>query len=111
MGRLVVFATIVALSLVCVLADYFIKRAADSAHLIVNRHFAIGTALYALSAFGWVFVLRHAKLATIGAIYSVVLVVGLALLGVVVFRESITPTEYVGLGCAVAALMLLSRFG
>lgn len=110
MHRLVVLTMVVALSLICVLADYYLKRAADSAHLIINRYFVTGTALYAASAFGWVFVLRHAKLATIGAVYSVILVVGLALLGVLVFRESLTPTEYLGMGFAVVALVLLSRF-
>lgn len=110
MERLLVFSAIVALSLVCVLADYCLKRAANLAHLISNRYFIAGTVLYALSAFGWVYLFRHVKLATIGAIYSVVLVAGLATLGMLVFRETLSPSEYVGLGCAVAALLLLSRF-
>ena len=72
--------------------------------------FASGVGLYAISAFGWVYVFRHFKLATISAFFSLVVVVLLAITGVVAFRESLSASELVGLGCAVAALVLLARF-
>lgn len=110
MNRVAIFSAIVALSLICVIADYFLKRAGHAPNIFTNKHFAYGVALYAASAFGWVYVLRHAKLATVGAVYSVVLVIGLALAGVFGFRETLSASEVVGLGCAVAALVLLGRF-
>lgn len=110
MQRFLPLLATIGLSLLCVAADYCLKRAGESDHPFRTRTFATGTALYALSAFGWVYVLRHAKLATVGALYCVIVVVLLAALGVVAFRESLSPTELIGLGCAVAALVLLGRF-
>ncbi len=100
----------VTLSVLSVLADYWLKRASESAHAFRSPQFALGTLVYAGSAFGWVYVLRHLKLATVGAVYSVVIVILLALLGVTVFRESLSASEFIGLGCAVMALVLLGRF-
>lgn len=101
---------IVALALVCVLGDCCLKRAGASTAPLGTTSFALGLGLYAASAFGWVYVLRHAKLATIGAIFSIVLVICLAVAGVMVFHESLSISELIGLTCAVAALVLLGRF-
>lgn len=100
----------VGLSLCCVLADYLLKRAGASSQPYRTRAFACGVALYALSAFGWVYVLRHAKLATVGAVYCIIVVLLLAGVGVFAFGESLSRAELLGLGCAVAALLLLGRF-
>lgn len=101
---------ILALSVLCVLADFFLKRASEFVHPIQSWHFVAGLVLYAASAFGWVYVLRQVKLATVGALFSVVVVVLLACIGVLVFHESLSTLELIGLGCAVAALILLGRF-
>lgn len=110
MQRFLPLLATIGLSLACVLADYLLKRAGESGHPFRTRAFASGTALYTLSAFGWVYVLRHAKLAMVGALYCVIVVVLLAAVGVFAFRESLAPSELLGLGCAVAALFLLARF-
>lgn len=110
MQRFFPLLAIVGLSLLCVAADYFLKRAGEFAQPIRTRAFASGAALYTFSAFGWVYVLRQVKLATVGALYSVVVVVLLACIGVIAFRESLSSLELIGLGCAVAALILLGRF-
>lgn len=110
MTRLLVYASIGGLSFLCILADVLLKRAALSPDALANRHFALGTVLYAVSAFGWVYVLRFEKLATIGALYSIILIIGLAAVGVIGFHETLSEAEYVGLACAVAALVLLGRF-
>lgn len=110
MQRLLPLLAIVGLSLVCVGADYLLKRAGESEHPLRSRAFLAGAALYGLTAFGWVYVLRHTKLATVGALYGVVVVIMLAVVGLVAFRESLSAPEYVGIACAVAALILLGRF-
>lgn len=104
------FCIAVLLSVVCVIADYWLKRASDLVNPLRSYAFASGAGLYAISAFGWVYVFRHFKLATISAFFSLVVVVSLAITGVVAFRESLSASELVGLGCAVAALVLLARF-
>lgn len=104
-----VFVTI-AFSIVGVLGDYFLKLASGRDQPLRSGWFYLGFALYASTAFGWVFVMRHLKLATIGVVYSVSMVLLLTGIGVVVFRESLSWPEFLGLACAVASLVLLMRF-
>ena len=66
--------------------------------------------VYASTAFGWVFVMKHLKLATISVVYSVSMVLLLTTIGVVFFRESLNYYEIVGLIMAVDSLILLVRF-
>jgi multidrug transporter EmrE-like cation transporter len=61
-------------------------------------------------AFGWVFVMKHLKLATIGVVYSVSMVLLLTAIGIVFFREFLNYYEIAGLIMANASLILLVRF-
>lgn len=100
----------IAFSLVGVIGDYLLKRASESANPIHSRWFYIGFAVYASTAFGWVFVMRHLKLATIGVVYSVSMILLLTTVGIVFFREPLNRYEVAGLVMAVASLILLIRF-
>jgi multidrug transporter EmrE-like cation transporter len=55
--------------------------------------------------------MRHLTLATIGVIYAMCMILLLALMGVVVFDEPLHRSEIVGIVLALAALILLARFG
>lgn len=99
-----------AFSALGVLGDYFLKLASESERSLTSGWFAIGFTLYASTAFGWVFVMKHLKLATIGVLYSVSMVLLLTALGVVVFRESLNGYEIAGLVMAIGSLCLLVRF-
>lgn len=98
------------LGLVAVLADYFLKRASAVEAPFRSAWFAAGLVIYASTAFGTVFVFRHLKLATSGVVYAMSLVLLLAALGVIGFRESITVPEVLGIAMAVGSLLLLARF-
>ncbi len=100
----------IAFSVVGVLGDYFLKLASGENDSLKTPWFFVGFALYAATAFGWVFVMKHLKLATISVLYSVSMVVLLTAVGVGVFRESLNHYEIAGLVMAVAALILLVRF-
>jgi small multidrug resistance pump len=100
----------IAFSLVGVLGDYFLKLASARDQPLRTVSFYLGFALYASTAFGWVFVMRHLKLATISVLYSVSLVLLLTAIGVVLFRESLNYFEVIGIVLAVASLVLLMRF-
>jgi small multidrug resistance pump len=104
-----IFVTI-AFSAVGVCGDYFLKLASGKDSSFRSVWFYIGLVVYASTAFGWVFVMKHLKLATIGAVYSVSLIVLLTLIGVTIFRESLNYSEIAGLILAVLSLILLSRF-
>lgn len=99
-----------AFSVVGVLGDYFLKLASSTEESLKSPWFYIGFMLYAATAFGWVFVMKHLKLATISVLYSVSMVVLLTTVGVGVFRESLNSYEIAGLVMAIAALILLVRF-
>ena len=100
----------IAFSLLGILGDYFLKRASAHEHSLRTLWFYIGFVVYASTAFGWVFVMKQLKLATIGVVYSVSMVVLLTVIGVVFFRESLNYYEIAGLVMAIASLMLLVRF-
>jgi small multidrug resistance pump len=99
-----------AFSVLGVLGDYFLKLASAHEHSLQTIWFYIGFVVYASTAFGWVFVMKHLKLATISVVYSVSMVLLLTAIGVLFFRESLNAYEIVGLVMAIASLMLLIRF-
>jgi multidrug transporter EmrE-like cation transporter len=100
----------VAFSCLGVVGDYFLKRASDQPAPLRTRSFYVGFAVYASTALGWVFVMRHLKLATISVVYSVSMILLLTGVGAVFFREALSPYEIVGLMLAIASLVLLVRF-
>ena len=48
-------------SLVGVLGDYFLKLASESENTLKTKWFYVGFVVYASTAFGWVFVMKHLK--------------------------------------------------
>jgi small multidrug resistance pump len=100
----------VAFSAVGVCGDYFLKLASEQERSLTSRWFVVGFCVYASTAFGWVFVMKYLKLATISVLYSVSMIVLLTTVGAVFFRESLSATEVVGLAMAIGSLVLLVRF-
>ena len=100
----------VAFSVIGVLGDYFLKLASLREQPLRTGWFYLGFALYASTAFGWVFVMKHMKLATISVLYCVSLVLLLTAIGVMFFRESLNYFEVIGIVLAVVSLVLLMRF-
>ena len=109
-GKLLPVLVTIGFSLVGVVGDYFLKLASAQEHSWRTPWFAIGFAVYASTAFGWVFVMKHLKLGTIGVVYSMSMVVLLTAIGVLVFGESLSAYEVVGVLMAIASLILLVRF-
>lgn len=93
-----------------VVGDYFLKLASTKEHSLRTATFYIGFVIYASTAFGWVFVMKHLKLATVGVVYCVSMVLLLAAIGVVAFKESLNAYEIAGIAMAIASLVLLVRF-
>ena len=55
--------------------------------------------------------MRHLKLAAIGAIYSVCMILMLTSMGYLFFNETLNRYEIVGILLAITSIALLSRFG
>src|SRR5947208_9553937 len=100
----------IAFSIVGVIGDYFLKLASAKDESLKTPAFYIGFTIYASTAFGWVFVMKHLKLATVGVVYSISMVLLLTAVGVVLFGESLNYYELAGILLAVASLVLLMRF-
>jgi multidrug transporter EmrE-like cation transporter len=100
----------IAFSIVGVIGDYFLKLASGREQPLKAPAFYVGFVLYASTAFGWVYVMRHLKLGTIGVLYSVSMVLLLTAIGVIAFRESLNLSELAGITLALIALVLLMRF-
>lgn len=100
----------VAFSVLGVIGDYFLKLASQHENSLKSFWFYIGFIVYSSTAFGWVFVMKHLKLATISVVYSVSMVLLLTTIGVVIFREGLNYYEVAGLVMAIASLILLMRF-
>jgi small multidrug resistance pump len=100
----------IAFSVVGVCGDYFLKLASREENSLSTPWFYVGFTLYASTAFGWVFVMKHLKLGTISVLYSVSMVVLLTAVGVVIFREKLNYAEVAGLIMAIGAMILLVRF-
>jgi drug/metabolite transporter (DMT)-like permease len=100
----------VAFSVVGVVGDYFLKLASGKEQSLKSGWFYLGFALYASTAFGWVFVMKYLKLATISVLYSISMILLLTAIGVVFFQESLNYYELAGLAMAIGSLILLVRF-
>jgi multidrug transporter EmrE-like cation transporter len=109
-SKTIALVVTVAFSAVGVLGDYFLKLASAQERPLRSIWFLVGFAVYASTAFGWVLVMRHLKLATIGIVYSVSLILMLTAVGVIFFRESLGYSEMLGIVLAIASLALLMRF-
>ena len=108
--QLLAVAVTVAFSVVGVVGDYFLKLASGADNPLRSRWFYLGFLVYASTAFGWVFVMRHLKLGTIGVVYSVSMVLLLTLVGTWWFGESLNSYEMTGIALAILSLILLVRF-
>jgi small multidrug resistance pump len=97
-------------SAVGVVGDYFLKLASQQQTPLRSIWFYVGFAVYASTAFGWVFVMKYLKLATVGVVYSVSMIALLTAVGAIGFRESLSLREVAGLILAIASLYLLMRF-
>jgi drug/metabolite transporter (DMT)-like permease len=103
-------AVTVAFSVIGVVGDYFLKLASMREQPLHTGWFYLGFAFYASTAFGWVFVMKYLKLATISVLYSVSMVLLLTAVGALAFRESLNYYELAGIVLAMASLVLLMRF-
>lgn len=97
-------------SIVGVLGDFLLKLASAQKHPLRSLWFYVGFAVYASTAFGWVYVMRHLKLATIGVLYSVSMILLLTAIGAVGFSEKLNGYEIAGIVMAIGSLALLMRF-
>ena len=110
MGKIAALIVTVLLALVGVWGDYFIKLAGGGKRFVEPKWFILGMGIYAVTAFGWLVVMKEIKLTTLGVFYALSTILFLTVVGVVFFHEQLNGFEVLGVVFAVAALVLLGRF-
>lgn len=101
----------IVMSAVGILGDYFLKQASEEKNPMRSWSFYVGLILYSSTAFAWVFLMKYLKLATIGVVYSVCMILMLAIMGYLFFNETINRWEMLGICLAILSILLLARFG
>lgn len=104
-GLLFTFVT----AIVVIAGDYVLKLAAVREHAALSALVFAGCALYAVSALAWFAAMHHVTLAQAGVAYSMFTLIALAVIGAAAFGETLGPREYAGIGCALVAMVLMSR--
>lgn len=102
------FLVMIAVALVTVLGDYFLKVAGNSLVLRVKPLIA-GVVIYGATAFAWVYAMRHLKLATLSVVFTLSMLIFAAALGALVFGERLSRLELLGILLAVVSIILLYR--
>jgi len=92
------------------LGDSFLKVSAGSSKPSQIKFFLLGLSIYAVSAFGWFYVLKYIKLSSIGFIYSVSTSLLLVVIGGLYFKETLGFREIVGIATSIVSIALLARF-
>jgi small multidrug resistance pump len=105
-----ILSLIVLLALIGVLADAFLKYAGQGPAYIKLTWFIVGFLIYASTAIGWFYAMKHIKLSSLGVIYALTTVVALTLVGVFYFKEKLTAPEMLGLTLAIISIVLLKKF-
>lgn len=99
-----------AVVLVTMVGDYLLKLASGRPDAFTSAPFLGAVVIYALSAVGWLYAMRHMTLAAIGVYYSVLMLVLLVAMGVFFFGEKLAAREILGIVFALASIGLLTRF-
>jgi len=103
------YVLILAIVVVTVFADYLLKVASERSDWISSVEFGAGALLYGATAVGWVIAMKHTSLASVAVSYSVLMLVLVAGLGALVFRETLSLRDVFALALACAALSLMGK--
>ncbi len=96
-------------ALVVIVGDVVLKIAADGNKAVWSALVLTGCAIYAASAIFWLYAMRHVTLAQAGVAYSMLTLLALCAIGAIWFDEQLYAREYLGILCALAAMVLLAR--
>jgi uncharacterized membrane protein len=94
---------------VTILGDYFVKKSSIETGYSGWKLLVVGGLLYGVSAIGWFWVYRSAKVFTVGAIHSIGIIILTIFLSLVIFKEKINLMEIVGMLLGVISLIILLK--
>lgn len=103
------FIAIILVTALGVVGDYFLKLASAQEKSYSSWQFVVGAVIFALTAFGWVYTMKHMKLAEIGVVYSATIILMLALVGLLFFKEKLGLQECIGIILAIGAVFMFRQ--
>lgn len=86
--------------------DYLIKFSVKSSHIVL---FLILAALFWVASIpGWYYTLLEENMSLIGMLFSVLSLIGTATIGIVMFGEKLSGTEWLGMAFGLISTILLA---
>ncbi len=93
-----------------VIGDIFLKNSTITTGKTSVINLIIGIIIYLLSTFGFVQMYKVMQFSNSGVIYSIVSILLFVGIGLVVYKETISTGEWIGIALAIIAIILMSRF-
>lgn len=91
------------------IGDYLIKMASSQNGGLLSIRFIIGAFLYGLPAVGFFYLVKNNSMAAVGVFYSAATVILMALIGHLAFNEALGHKDILGIGLAVASIIIMSQ--
>ena len=104
MNSWLILVTITAMTVV---GDYFIKLASLPHQGLTSAYFPLGMVLYGSTGLGWFYMMRSHSMSTVAVYYSAATLVLMAALGALVFKEGFGGRDAVGVGLALASVVVM----
>lgn len=101
-----IIALVILLTGLLLAGDCFIKAATTKSNPIY--YLVIAGTLWISSIYGWYWTVKEERLAIVGTLFSVLSLIGTAILGMTIFGETLSNKEWFGVGLGVISIFLLS---
>lgn len=101
-----VIPAVLIIVLLNVIGDYFLKTSADKSISFLTYEAVVGALLYAISAYGWIYVMQKVNLTVVGMLYSTMTIVILTIMSIVIFKEEVTKGQLLSAALAVVAVLI-----
>ncbi len=111
MSKILVTFLIFITTIITATGDSFLKKSGQQPVSIFNKYFLFGSSIYLLTSFLWAFTYKYMKFSTSVTIYSIFSILIFTLIGIFIFKDTISAIEILGILFAITSLIILVRFG
>jgi len=105
MSNKIIFLTLITFAIIFeVIGDVFFKQWSTNQKL---WSLLIGLAIYAIGTIFWAISIKYELLSSAISIFTVLNLISVVLIGVLFFKESLSPVNYLGIVLGVMSIVLL----
>lgn len=102
---------IAGLVFLALITDYLVKRASESEAGYLSWYFILSIPIVLLAAAGWLQAMRMETLAGIGLLEASISIMGLTLMGTLLFQESLPGATVIAIMLAFSAVAIQTIWG